>query len=390
MDLSAVIIIAILLGIEGFVLFLSSHSRTKFLFKALPAVFWIYFLPMLASTFKILPKGHAVYKDISLFFLPASLVLLVLSANLKQLRKLGGSAILMLLSGTLGIMLGGPITLLLFRKWLPSDIWMGFGALSGSWVGGSANMIAVKEGIGAPDSVFFPMVVVDSVVAYSWMGILIMLAGYQNIYDRWNRSNTQVLDALHKESFSDVNASKNSFSVKKVLIIIAVASLGAILSLHLASFIPEIKNAVTSYTWTIVLASIFGIILSFTQVKKLEYWHASEIGYVLLYFVLASIGARASLTDIASMPILIVAGFVWVLIHAGFIFAASRLLKAPMFLAAVASQANIGGTVSAPAVAAIYQPALAPVGLLLAIIGNIIGTYTGIICAQMCRFVSQL
>jgi len=382
-------VIAVLLGIEVFVLFLSGYSRTKFLFKFLPAVFWIYFLPMLASTFKIIPKGHVVYKDISLFFLPASLVLLVLSANLRQLRKLGGIAMIMMLSGTLGIMLGGPLTLLLFKKWLPADIWMGFGALSGSWVGGSANMIAVKEGIGAPDSVFFPMVVVDSVVAYSWMGILIMLAGYQNIYDRWNGSNTQVLEDLHKESFSSLKTSVVSFSVKKALIIFTVASIGAILSLHLASFIPEIKNMITTYTWTIVLASVFGIILSFTPVKKLEYWQASEIGYVLLYFVLASIGARASLTDIFSMPILIVAGFVWVLIHAGFIFAASRLLKAPMFLAAVASQANIGGTVSAPAVAAIYQPALAPVGLLLAIIGNIIGTYTGIICAQMCRFVSR-
>lgn len=382
-------IVTVLLSIETLVLFLSNHRRTKALFKFLPAVFWIYFLPMLASTFEIIPKGHAVYKDISLFFLPASLVLLVLSANLKQLRKLGGIAIIMMFAGTLGIMLGGPLTLLLFKKWLPADIWMGFGALSGSWVGGSANMIAVKEGIGAPDGVFFPMVVVDSIVAYSWMGIIIMLAGYQNIYDRWNGSNTQILDALHKENFSGSKALDSGFSVKKTLVIITVAFVGAILSLKLASFIPEIKNAITTYTWSIVLASALGIILSFTPVKKLEHWQASEIGYVMLYFVLASIGARAALTDIVSMPILIVAGFVWVLIHAVFIFAASRLLKAPMFLAAVASQANIGGTVSAPAVAAIYQPALAPVGLLLAIIGNIIGTYTGIICAQMCRFVSQ-
>lgn len=381
-------IIAALLFIEGLVIYLSENQRTKFLFKFLAPMFWIYTLPMLATTFNIIPQENDAYRFIPSIFLPASLILLIITADLKAILKLGRLALIMFFTGSLGIMIGGPLVLFLFKKWLPQDIWMGFGALSGSWIGGSANMIAIKEGIGTPDKIFLPMVIVDSVVAYAWMGILIALAGYQAVYNKWNRADNAVIEELNHRLSGLEQKARQGLNFKHTVVIFTIAFLGTYASTQLAARLPEVKNVIATYTWTIILATTLGVILSLTRIRKLELCAAPQIGYVMLYFVLASIGARASLKDIASIPILILAGFTWVFIHALVIFSASRIFRAPMFLVATASQANIGGTASAPVVAAVYQPALAPVGLLLAVIGNIIGTYLGIICAQLCKFVS--
>jgi uncharacterized membrane protein len=383
-------IVMTLLLIEGLILYVSEHAAFKKYFKFIPSMFWIYFLPMVASTAGLIPAQSEVYQTIPTFFLPASLLLLLIAADIPAIFKLGRPALLMMLTGSLGIMIGAPLTLLIFKKWLSPDAWAGFGALSGSWIGGSANMIAVKEAIHAPDSVFLPMIVVDTIVSYSWMGLLIALAVFQTAYDHWNRSDTGVMKELNRkvQSESKTQARELQFGGAALIFLFAIA--GTLFSLKLAHQLPEIKNIISTYTWTIVLASTFGILLSFTGIKKLESLGASRIGYVLLYFVLTSIGARANLSTLTSAPLLIVAGFVWVLIHALFLFIVSRWIKAPMFLIATASQANIGGPASAPIVAAIYQPNLAAVGLLLAILGNILGTYLGILTAQLCRLTSQI
>lgn len=383
-------IITVLLLIEGIILYLSEKKFMKKFFYFLPSMFWIYFLPMLASTFNILPQNSLVYQGISTYFLPASLILLLISTDLSAIVKLGRPALIMMFSGSLGIILGGPIVLFLFKRWLPENAWCGLGALSASWIGGSANMLAVKEGIGTPDKIFLPMVVVDTIVPYVWMGILIWLAVYQNFYDRWNKSDTNVIEELSRKISEKPSLQHPRLNFNNIMLIFTAGFLGTVISWKVAPMIPEIKNAISTYTWTIIIASIIGILLSFTKAKRLESCGASKIGYVVLYFVLSSIGARANLNAIISAPLFIFVGFLWVLIHALFLFVASRLIKAPMFLIAAASQANIGGPASAPVVAAVYQPALASVGLMLAILGNVMGTYLGIVCSQLCRWVSRI
>ena len=167
-----------------------------------------------------------------------------------------------------------------------------------------------------------------------------------------------------------------------------VAVSGVILSQLAGTFLPTVKDVLSPYSWAIIIASCFGILLSFTPLKKLENSRASRIGYFLLYFVLTSIGAKASIVNIGSTALLILAGFLIVLIHAIFLLAIARMIKAPMFLVAAASQANIGGVASAPIVAEIYQPGFASVGLLLAILGNILGTYFGILIGHICHLLS--
>lgn len=242
-------------------------------------------------------------------------------------------------------------------------------------------MVAVKEAIGTPDAVFFPMIVVDTVVAYSWMGMLILLEAVQKKYDGWSRAERSVVEALAQKTASEQKCS-TTFSLGYFFLILTVAFGGSAIARALANAFGG-----GSFAWTVIAASTLGIMLSFTALRKLEHHGASRIGYVFLFLVLTSIGARASLAGILSAPVLILAGFALVLFHGGLLFVVSRLARIPLCLVATASQANIGGPASAPIVAAAYEPALAPVGLLLGILGNVMGTYLGLLTSQLCRIV---
>ena len=377
-------IIIFLLAIETLVFSVSSHPKFKKYFKFIPAVFWIYFLPMLASTFGLIDSKSQVYQAISYLLLPAALVLLLLSSDIKSILKLEKQALIMMFAGSLGIMIATPLVFALVKNWVGPDMWAGFGALSASWIGGSANMIAVKEALGTPDAVFTPMVIVDTIVPYVWMGILVAMVTLQPIYDKWNRSNRKIIDILSSR-ISSASLREKKFSLQKIGLIIIVAVFACVFSIYAANRLPEIKSVITSYTWAIIIVSILGIVLSLTSLKKLENYGSEKIGYFILYFVLTSIGARSNISHINTTMILIAAGFLIVILHAGILLLVSRLIRAPMFLLATASQANIGGVASAPIVAAIYEPGLASVGLLLAVLGNILGTYLGIITGQLCH-----
>ena len=77
---------------------------------------------MLATTLGIIPSDSPVYIWIRRHLLPAALILLLLSANLPTIAKLGGKAIATMLAGTFGIVIGGPIVVLLFKNFLPDII----------------------------------------------------------------------------------------------------------------------------------------------------------------------------------------------------------------------------------------------------------------------------
>lgn len=377
-------IIIFLLAIETLVLSVSHHPKFKKYFKFIPAVFWIYFLPMLSSSLGLIDPKSQVYQNISFYFLPSALVLLLLGSDVRAILKLEKQALLMMLAGSLGIMIATPLAFYIVKQWVGSQMWSGFGALSASWIGGSANMIAAKEALGTPDSVFTPMVIVDAIVPYAWMGILVAASALQPAYDKWNRSNREIINTLSSNVSSASLPKEEKKSFKKTVLIIIIAILAGVVSIYASGKLPVIKNVISNYTWAIIIVSILGVSLSLSPLKKLENYGSEKIGSFLLYFVLTSIGARSNISHMNATFILISAGFFIVIIHAIILLFASRIFKAPMFLVATASQANIGGVASAPIVAAIYEPGLASVGLLLAIFGNILGTYLGIVTGQVC------
>jgi uncharacterized membrane protein len=381
------LIVMVLLTIELLVLGLARYQRTRHWFNLLPSVFWIYFLPMLAASFGLIDPVSPIYGLITTWLLPASLILLLLPVDSKAILRLGPVALLMFFIGAAGVICGTVISFSLFKPLVGSQFWAGFGALSASWTGGSANMIAVKEALSVADEVFAPMVIVDTVVPYLWMATLIAGVALQPAFDRWNRSNRRIIDDLSSRIIADAQKTQQSYSLAGIVLILLVAASGSGISHLLARQLPVIKDVVSTYTWVIVIISLLGLLLSCTPVRRLEQSGATAIGYYLLYFVLTSIGAKASVASIGSALVLIVAGLLIIVVHALFLLVAARFLKVPLFLVAAASQANIGGVASAPVVAEVYQPGLASVGLLLAILGNIFGTYLGIFCAQICRMV---
>ena len=383
-----ILILLVLVGIEAAVLSASGHPRTRHYFRFLPAVFWIYFLPMLISSAGLIDAKSPLYGLVTTYGLPASLFLLLLGVDLKAIAQLGRTAVLMFLFGSLGIMLGTTLSFVIFRPFVGDVFWMGFGALSASWTGGSANMLAVKEAVGTPDDVFLPMVVVDTIVPYVWMGLLVMGSTWQAAFDRWNRSDRSVIDHLRQKIAGFQDERDVILTVKNVMIIVLFAFIVGLGLRWVSNVLPVIHGVISAFTWTIILVSAAGLAGSLTPLRRCEAMGSTKIGYYLLYFVLTTIGAKASVAHLGASIILIAAGIVIVLVHAGVLLIAARWLRAPLMLVAAASQANIGGVASAPVVAEIYQPGLGSIGLLMAILGNIIGTYLGIIVGQICRWMT--
>ncbi len=379
-------LIGCLLIIEIGILFLAQHPRTQKCFDFLPSVFWIYFLPMLASTFGLIDSKAPIYKTITTYLLPASLFLLLMAVDMKAIVRLGKDALLMMAIGSLGISVGTVLVFSIFKQWVGPDFYSGFGALSASWTGGSANMIAVKEAVNIPDNIFAPMVIVDTIVPYVWMGLMVSVVGFQNQFDRWNQSNEAIIKDLSQRS-QMIAKQTIQWQPATFIVIIIIACAASIVSQFIAGLLPTIQNVISTSAWTIIVVTALGIMCSFSPVRKLEHSGSNKIGYFLLYFVLTTIGAKASLANMSAAFFLIAAGFCIVVIHMIFLLVGAKLLKAPMFLIAAASQANVGGVASAPVVAEIYKPGLASVGLLLAICGNIFGTYVGILTVKLCEMV---
>ena len=378
-------LVLILAAVESGVLLLAGNARTKNFFSFLPSMFWIYFLPMLLSTCGIIDAKSPIYQGITRCLLPPALFLLLLNVDFKAISRLGPAALVMFFAGTFGIMLGMVISFVIFKPWVGAQFWGGFGALSASWTGGSANMIAVKEALNTPDPVFLPMVIVDTIVPYTWMGILVALAVHQKSFDKWNGSDRRILDELAKRAGPLALQQKQKVEMRKAVLVIGMALLAGAAAQAASVYLPTGKNVLSPYAWTIIIVSSTAIILSLTPVSRIPHTGANKFGKWILYFVLTSIGARASLHNASQVGILLLAGIVVILVHVVILLVTARLIRAPLFLVATASLSNIAGLVSAPVVAEVYQPGLASVGLLLAILGHSIGAYNGILVGQICR-----
>lgn len=382
-------VFAVLAAILALVLWLGSLPGLKRLFTITPAILYVYFLPGLATNLGLLPAESDVYRWMVRHLLPVSLVLLMMTVDLPAILRLGGRALLMMLAGTLGIILGGPIALAIFGPWLPEDAWKGFAALSGSWIGGSANMVAMAKSVGTPDSLLGPIIVVDTVVTYAWMGVLLTMSGFQERFDRLVKADRSALDALGRR-LSAVEAERSPSETRDLAAILAIGFVGAMGCLWLGRRMPEIGDPtiISGTTWTVCLATALGLGLSFTRLSKLERVGASKAGFLALYLMLTAIGAGADLRAVLEAPAFIAAGVVWILIHAAVLVVVAWLSRSPLFFVATGSMANVGAVVSAPVVASVYNRALAPVGVLMGVSGYILGIYAALVCAWLLAWVA--
>jgi uncharacterized membrane protein len=382
-------VIAVLASVLAGVFALSSVDKLEPLFKFAPPVIWAYFIPMMLTTFGVTPSSSPVYEWMSTYLLPFSLFLLMITVDVRAILRLGPRALFMMLVGTLGIVIGAPIAFFLFGGFFSDPVaWKGFAALSGSWIGGTANMIFVKESVSTPDSTLAPLLVVDVVAGYGWMGILIFLSAYQQQFDRWVGASRGVIDKLQQQ-LEEMATDRVPITLGTFVIILGLG-LGATLAAEaLGARLPELgePTVISAGTWTILIVVTVGLLLSFTPARELEKDGASRIGYAALYLLLTSIGASADLAAVLDAPLYLVAGIVWLAVHVTLLFGAAIVSNSPLFFVATGSMANVGGAASAPIVAGVYVPSLAPVGLLMGVAGYILGVYVALFCAQVLRYV---
>lgn len=381
-------LLAIFAVIVGVIYRLRAIPALARFFRVAPPILWVYFLPMLGTSLGLFPKSSPLYDETIRLLLPPGLVLLLISSDARALAKLGPKAVGTMLFGTAGIVLGAPLALLLFKPWLPEDTWMGMGALSGSWIGGSSNMVAIKESLGTPEGIFGQMIVVDVLIGYGWMGVVMALSGMQDRVDRFFKVDRTIVDDLQRRIADFQSSQRRPTEFVDLAVIVAIGMGAGWICTQLGARLPPVGNIISTFGWIVILAATIGIALSFTRVSRLEGAGASHVGNLFLYLLLATLGAQADLRAVLDAPVLFLVGVVWIAFHAAILFLGGRLFKAPMFLIATSSQANIGGVVSAPIVASVYQPSLAPVGLLLGVLGNILGLYAGLVCATLLQWVA--
>lgn len=380
-------LLAVLFIIPAIIFLVDSHAKYGKIFKVVPPLVFAYFIPTILTALDIIPSEAIVYKQIKTYVLPASLLLLTLAVDIKGIMRLGSKAIIMFFSGTLGVVIGGPIALFLFKNQLPDEIWRGMAALAGSWIGGGANFIAIGKSVGATDAMLGLMVVVDVLVANIWTGILLYLAGrYKSIDKRLNADNTMI-EELKEKVIKFQNKTNRISTTTDYMVIMALAFGGAWFAYVLGNALPEIGDIISHTTWKIIIITTLGVIFSFTKIRNLEGAGASKLGTVMLYLLIGVIGAAADLREVIQYPSLFAMGFTWILIHIIIMLTVMKLIKAPLFFMAVGSQANIGGAASAPIVASAFHPALATVGVMLGIAGYVVGTYAALICAAMLRMI---
>ncbi|MFV2007798.1 MAG: DUF819 domain-containing protein, partial [Longimicrobiales bacterium] len=390
------IVLGMLALILGFVFYTeaSEHPFWKRFYKYVPGLLLAYFLPSLLNTFGIVdPDQSRLYFVASRYLLPACLVLLTLSVDLPSIMRLGYKALVMFFTGTIGILLGGPIALFVVGYFSPETVggegpnavWRGLTTVAGSWIGGGANQAAMKEVFEVGDELFSQMIAVDVIWANLWLAVLLFLAGRAESIDARSGADTSAIEDLRQrvEAFHDEHA--RFLTLPDLMFIVAVGfgatglahATGGWLADWIAVNAPALErlSLTSTFFWIVVIATTIGLILSFTPVKKLEGAGASRVGSALLYILIASIGLSMDVTAVFSNPGLFVIGGVWIAFHAVLLVIVAKVIKAPLFYMAVGSQANVGGAASAPVVASAFHPSLAPVGVLLAVLGYAIGTY---------------
>lgn len=400
------VVLGILMTILASIFYTTSLKAFEKFYKIVPSILLCFFVPGLFSSFNIISAADSQLDETaSRFFLPTCLVFFTLSIDFQAIKKLGGKALFVFFAGTLGVMVGGPLAIWIGKIIDPSflgkggeEIWRGLATIAGSWTGGNANQLALKEIFQPSPSVFAQTSVVDILFAELWLGVLLYFVGKAAFLDKKMQADTRIIAEI-KERVEFESAKQKNPTFQELFLLLAVGfgvtGFAHLIADNLAPFIDTNYPSLKSYSlasksfWVVTIASVSGLFLSTTKARSLEKFGGAKIGTLFLYFLIATIGMQLHIFEAFQNPMLFLVGFIWILTHAVFTVLAAYLVKAPFFFTAVGSQANVGGVASASVVAAAFHPSLAPIGVLLAILGNAVGTYCGYLTGLMMQWVSN-
>ena len=398
------VVLGLLAATLGLVFWTSSRPSGfwKRFYTYVPALLLCYLIPAILNTLGVidgnLSKLYPVARD---YLLPSALVLLCIAIDFGAIVRLGPKAIVMFLTGTVGIMLGAVASFEIMRLIHPETVagetWRGMTTVTGAWIGGGANQAAMKEVFEVDATLFGQFVAVDVLVANVWMAVLLFLASRAQAFDRWTGADLSAINALKAriETYQAEHARMPTLTDVMIILAVGVGVTGLSHALTgptvgwIAGLPQEWRlqdySLTSSFFWIVVFATTFGLLLSFTRARSLEGAGASTIGSAMLYFLVATIGMQMDLNALLDRPWLFLLGLIWISVHGGLLLLVAKLIRAPLFFMAVGSQANVGGAASAPVVATAFHPALAPVGVLLAVLGYALGTYGAYLTGLMLR-----
>ena len=392
----------------GLIFWSSSHERFSKFYAIVPALLLCYFIPAIYNTTGLI-DGNAsqLYFVASRYLLPAALILLTLSIDLKAVLRLGPKALIMFLTGTAGIVIGGPLALFLMGLFSPETVggtgpdavWRGMTTVAGSWIGGGANQAAMKEVFEVNDNLFAQFIAVDVLVANVWMAVLLFMAARAPAIDAWTGADTSNIEEIKRRIEAYEAEHSRPTTLPDLMVITSIAFGGTGIAHWMADGIaPWIAtnapfldrfSLTSGFFWIVVIATTIGLIASFMRgTRSLEGAGASKVGSAFVYILVATIGMHMDIGAVLDAPGLFAVGGMWILFHAVLLLIVGYLIKAPVFFLAVGSQANVGGAASAPVVASAFHPSLAPMGVLLAVLGYALGTYMAWVCGQLMRMIA--
>ena len=395
-------VLATLSAVCAFFFWLEKATQWKF-FQFIPPLIFIYLAPMILSNTGVLPTESPVYTTMGRILLPMLLTLLLLKLNIRGAVRVLGRGLGVMLVGSLGVMIGAPIGLLAVKHWLGPDAWKAFGSLSASWVGGSANLVAVSHALESSGTEYGLAVLADTLITYAvWLPLLLASKKFAVPFARFTR--VRLIDeseATDEQILPEDVA--HAPTTRDYLFLLCIALLGTWIADAGANWIQQQTSAwsaqstidgaiaakpyVSTETWRILLISTVGIALSFTPVSRIHGSH--ELAMAFLYLFVAEIGASAKLDGVAQQAVpFLIGALIWIFIHGCFCLLGAAIFRPDIHIAAIASAANVGGTATSTIVASYHKRSLVPAAIVMALIGYAIGTYTGLITAMICRYVS--
>ncbi|MDH3303850.1 MAG: DUF819 family protein [Gammaproteobacteria bacterium] len=382
-------VLSVLCFVAAFFFLLAQVSKAKF-FNYIPPLLFIYATPVFLNNFDVIPSESVIYTGLSQFALPVFIVLMLIKVNVPAVIRVMGKGVLVMLMGTAGVVVGGVVSYFIVHSWLSDDAWKGFGALAGSWIGGTANMLATKEMLGASDAQLGLAVIADNAVYVVWLPLLLMSRDFADRFNKWARVPADRLDAMDAAAamhVEDDEAPTMSQYLYLAAVVFGITAIGHALSPGLASWIasasPDLAGVFSETTTRILLVTTLALILSTTAISTLP--NSTAIGTALVYVFVAGMGARASIAGLAEAPAFVLGAFIWIFIHGLFCLAGAWIFRVDVHSVAIASAANIGAAASAPIVAAHHRPSLVPASILMALLGYALGNYLAPLTGQLAR-----
>ena len=379
----------LLCAVAAFWFYVEQVSGAK-LFQYIPPLIFIYVTPVFLNNLDVIPANSSVYSGLSTYALPAFIVLMLIKVNVPAAIKIMGKGVLVMLMGTAGVVVGCVVSYLIVHRWLAPDAWTGFGALAGSWIGGTGNMAATSEMLNTPPEQFGLAVLADNVIYIVWLPILLASKNFADRFNAWAKvpeDRIRMMDSAAAQVIHEEKAPQMRDYIYLVAIAVGVtwiaAALASILFDAMMGIAPALQVVLSESTWRILLITTIALSLSATPVSRLP--NATAMGTALIYIFVAGMGARATMEGFGQAPAFLLGAFIWIFIHGAFCLLGAKLFRVDVHSVAIASAANIGAAASAPIVAAFHRPSLVPVSVLMALIGYALGNYLAPLAAHLAR-----